>query len=215
MNVFAIVPVKTLANSKKRLAPILSGRERAKLSESLLLDVMNAVCNSGVTKVIVVSMDQMVIKIAREFGAVIVKEKRECGVNSAVALTDSICRDGDASIVIPQDLPFILSSDIDMMCRSATGKRCVVVTPSHRYDGTNALLRKPSNAIETHYDEDSYEIHVNKAREENLPVKIFLNNRLMLDIDEPKDIAYVMKSNYVSKAKDYLLEIRYKLKPYL
>jgi len=209
--VFAIVPVKTLMNSKKRLTPVLTAGERAKLSEAMLLDVLNAACNSGVSKVIVVSKDKRVMKLAQNFDVEIVEEVEEHGVNPAVALTDDICNDCDASIVIPQDLPFILPSDIDMMCDSAMGKRCVVVTPSHRYDGTNALLRKPANVIETHYDEDSYEIHVSKARERRIPVKIFLNRRLMLDIDEPNDIILAMNVDHVSKTKTYLLEMKHKL----
>jgi 2-phospho-L-lactate guanylyltransferase len=210
--VFAIVPVKTLTNSKKRLAPVLTAAERARLSEAMLWDVLNAACNSGVSKVIVVSKDKRVMKLAQNFDVEIVEEVEEHGVNPAVALTDNICNDCDASIVIPQDLPFMLPSDIDMMCDSAMGKRCVVVTPSHRYDGTNALLRKPANVIKTHYDEDSYEIHVSKARERRIPVKIFLNRRLMLDIDEPNDIILAMNVDYVSKTKTYLLEMKHKLK---
>tara|TARA_Y100000780_G_C13668323_1_gene411385 strand:- start:258 stop:893 length:636 start_codon:yes stop_codon:yes gene_type:complete len=210
--VFAIIPVKMLVNSKKRLASILTIGERVRLSETMLLDVLHAVCNSSISKVIVVSNDEKIIKIARDFSATIVVEEKELGVNSAVALTDSICKDCDASIVIPQDLPFILPIDIDMICNSAMSKRCVVITPSYRYDGTNALLRKPTNVIETHYDEDSYEIHMNKARERNIPVKILLNKRLMLDIDEPKDVIHAMNVDYTSKTKKYLLEIKEKLK---
>jgi 2-phospho-L-lactate guanylyltransferase len=212
LNVFAIVPVKTLASSKKRLAPILTAGERAKLSEAMLIDVLSAVCNSSASKVIVVCKDQNVMQIAKDFGAVIVKEKEERGVNLAVALADDICKECDASIVIPQDLPFVLPTDIDMVCDSAMDKRCIVITPSYRYDGTNVLLRKPSDAIETHYDEDSYEIHVSTARERRLPVKILLNRRLMLDIDEPSDIEHIIASDYMSKTKSYLQEIKRNLK---
>ncbi|MEM2759554.1 MAG: 2-phospho-L-lactate guanylyltransferase [Nitrososphaerales archaeon] len=209
---FAIVPVKTLANSKKRLASVLSAKERAKLSEVMLLDVLRAICDSRISKVIVVTKDRRVNKIANDFGALIVNEEKERGVNQAVALTDTMCVDCDASVVIPQDLPLVLPSDIDLLCSSAEGRRCVVITPSHRCDGTNALLRKPYNAIKTHYDEDSYEIHVRKARENKMPVKIFLNRRLMLDVDEPRDLAYVMKSKGASKTIQYLRGIRHKLK---
>ncbi|MFQ5940405.1 MAG: 2-phospho-L-lactate guanylyltransferase [Nitrososphaerales archaeon] len=208
----AIVPVKTLASSKKRLAPILTATERASLSEVMLLDVLSAVCDSGVTQVIVVSKDQKVMKIAQDFGALIVREDEEEGVNSAVALTDDICRHYDANIVIPQDLPFVLPTDIDMICDSARGKRCVVITPSQRYDGTNVLLRKPSNVIETHYDEDSYWMHMFRAKERKIPVKIFLNKRLMFDLDEPTDIREAMGVDYTARTKTYLLKVKPKVK---
>lgn len=212
MNIFAIIPVKTLRSSKKRLERLLTATERAKLSEVMLYDVLNAVRNSCVNKVIVVTKDKIVMNIARDFGAMIVEEKEELGVNNAVALTNNICSGCDANIVIPQDLPFVLPSDIDMMCNSATDKQCVIVTPSYRYDGTNALLRKPYNAIETHYDEDSYEIHVSTAKKRNVPVKIFLDNRLMFDIDEPQDIIRAMNADYTSRTKEYLLGLKHKIK---
>ena len=213
MNIYAIVPVKTLASSKKRLAKLLTVDERMKLSEVMLYDVLDSVCNcESIDKVIVVSKDERVLSIAREFGTMVVREEEEIGVNAAVALTDNICKHSDASIVIPQDLPLILSSDIDMLCDSAKEKNCVIITPSHRYDGTNALLRKPPNVIKTHYDEDSYEIHVQKAKEHKVPVKIVMNRRLMLDLDEPNDITHIISSNSSSRTVSYLQEIKQKLK---
>ena len=213
MNVFAIVPVKMLESSKQRLSYILTSGERARLSEAMLIDVLGALCSSIVSKVIVVSNDIMVMKIAEDFGALIVKEEEQLGVNSAIALTNNICKGCDACIVIPHDLPFVLPSDIDMICTSAMDKRGIVIIPSQRFDGTNALLRRPSDVIETHYDEDSYKRHLNKAREKNISVKIILNKRLMVDIDEPGDVTHIMESNQVTKTKSYLLEIRYNPKP--
>ena len=213
MNIYAIVPAKTLARSKKRLAKLLTVDERIKLSEVMLYDVLDSVCNcKSINKVIVISKDEHVLSIAREFGTKVVQEEEELGVNAAVALTDSICKYSDASIVIPQDLPLILPSDIDMLYSSAKGKNCVIITPSHRYDGTNVLLRKPPNVIKTYYDEDSYEIHVQKAKEHKVPVKIVMNRRLMLDLDEPNDITHIMSDNSGSRTVSYLQEIRQKLR---
>lgn len=212
MNVFALIPVKTLSNSKNRLSKLLTVDERVKLSEAMLYDVLDSICNcKSISKIIVISKDERVFSIAREFGTTFVREEKERGVNAAIALADSICMDSDASIVIPQDLPLILPSDIDMLCSSAKVKSCVIVTPSHRYDGTNALLRKPPNVIETHYDEDSYEIHVRKARERSVPVKILLNRRLMIDLDGPNDIKHIMSGNSRGRTGSYLQQIRGKL----
>lgn len=128
MNVYAIIPVKTFASSKKRLAGLLTVNERIKLSELMLKDVLSSVCNSkSICRVIVVSKDEHVFSVAKDYRVTFVQEEKELGVNAAVALTDAICKDSDASIVIPQDLPLILPSDIDMLYDSAREKRCVVV----------------------------------------------------------------------------------------
>ena len=213
MNIYAIVPVKTLANSKKRLGKLLTVDERIKLSEAMLYDVLNSLCASrSISKIIVVSKDENVLSIAKEFGTTIVREEQERGVNAAVALTDSICKRSDASLVIPQDLPLIQPVDLDMLCSSAKEKNCVIITPSHRYDGTNALLRKPPHIIRTHYDEDSYEIHLQKAKENNVRAKIILNRRLMIDLDEPSDITHIMAGDSSTRTVTYLRKIKQKIK---
>jgi 2-phospho-L-lactate guanylyltransferase len=204
--------VKTFANGKKRLASLLTVDERIKLSEAMLYDVLDAVSNCrSISKTIIVSKDERIWSIAKEFGTMIVEEAEEMGVNAAVALTDNICRDSDASIVIPQDLPLIQPSDLDTFCKSAGNEDCIIITPSHRYDGTNALLRKPPNIMKTHYDEDSYEIHLKKARENNISAKIIMNKRLMLDLDEPGDIAQIMSENSETRTITYLKEIKQKI----
>lgn len=213
MNTCTIVPVKTFANGKSRLAHLLTVDERIRLSEAMLYDVLSSVCScKSINNVIVVSRDERALSIAEEFATTVVREEEERGVNIAVSLTDEICSHSDASIVIPQDLPLILPEDIDMLCSSATEKKCIVITPSHRYDGTNALLRKPANVIKTHYDEDSYEIHVQKAKELGVHTKILMSRRLMLDLDEPNDIACIMAVSSGGRTAHYLNEIRQRLK---
>jgi 2-phospho-L-lactate guanylyltransferase len=205
--------VKTFANGKKRLSSLLTVDERIKLSEAMLYDVLDAVSNCrSISKTIIVSKDERILSIAKEFGTIIVEEEEEMGVNAAVALTDNICRDSDASIVIPQDLPLIQPSDLEALCKSAGNEDCIIITPSHRYDGTNALLRKPPNIMNTHYDEDSYEIHLKKARENNIPAKIIMNKRLMLDLDEPSDIIHIMSEDSDTRTITYLKEIKQKIK---
>ncbi len=214
MKITAIVPVKTFVDSKKRLSTILSVEERIRLSEAMLHDVLESVSNSAsIDRILVVSGDSNVLPIAGRFGAAFLHEERERGVNAAVALADRLCADPgtEATVVIPQDLPLMLPSDIEMLCSSASEKRCVLVTPSHRYDGTNALLRRPPGIMETHYDEDSYEIHVQKAREKKAAVKIVLNRRLMLDLDEPADMQQILAANAENRTMSCLRELRHKL----
>lgn len=207
MNAYAIVPVKAFAGSKKRLARILTVDQRIKLSEAMLYDVLQCLCNSSVSKIIVVTGDERVTQISKEFGASIVREEKELGVNKAIALADGVCRQADASMVIPQDLPLIQPEDIEMLRLSARESRCVVITPSHRYDGTNALLRRPPGVMETHYDEDSYGIHVHKASEKGISVKIAMSRRLMLDLDEPGDISHILAANHDCRTTEYLCRI--------
>ncbi len=54
MAVYAVVPVKRLVASKKRLSSVLSPKDRRKLTLVMLEDVLSAIKASRIHKVIVV-----------------------------------------------------------------------------------------------------------------------------------------------------------------
>ncbi|HET7344654.1 MAG TPA: NTP transferase domain-containing protein, partial [Nitrososphaeraceae archaeon] len=155
MKIFAIVPVKRFENGKSRLAKVLSSADRIKLCELLLYDTLNTLKKASmISEVIVVSSDIRAWKIAKRYDVKFLKENTDSGVNGAVAFADDYCSEAraTATIVIPQDLPLLLPEDIDRICESAREyEKCLVICPSLRYDGSNALLRKPSMLLQTHY----------------------------------------------------------------
>ncbi len=210
LRISAVIPVKNLARGKSRLAPLLSVEERINLSIAMLRDVLECLCSTSyISAVVIVSSDRLVKDVAEEYDAVsVIEDKDEQGVNNAVALADSITRDYDASVVLPHDLPLIDVIDLAMLYNTVLhNKRCVVITPSSRLDGTNVLLRRPPNIIKTHYDEDSYILHVREALANNARVKILLSKRLMSDIDEPADLYELLKSNRECNATRYLSKV--------
>ena len=197
MKIFAIVPVKRFENGKSRLATLLTIAERVKLCQLLLDDTLSTLKKtSRISKIIVVSSDRDAEKIAKSYRAKFLKENKDMGVNEAVALADNYCSEAgaNATIVIPQDLPLLLPKDIDMMCKSAEEyEKCLVICPSLRYDGSNALLRRPVLLLQTYYDNNSYETHIKVARELGVNVKVFLSQRIMLDLDTVEDIQNLLK----------------------
>src|SRR5919197_259934 len=182
MKTFAIVPVKTFENAKMRLSSLLDIEERIRLS-SLMLDYTLRVLASVplLTQVVVVSGDNRAEEIAAEHRANFLREEKDSGVNSAVAVADNYCmkKDAEATIVIPHDLPLLDAIDISRASNLAKNEnRCIVICPSLRYDGTNMLLRKPPSVMETYYDSDSYETHIKAAIEGGIAVKLFFSKRL-------------------------------------
>ncbi|HZS73693.1 MAG TPA: 2-phospho-L-lactate guanylyltransferase, partial [Candidatus Nitrosotalea sp.] len=61
-----------------------------------------------------------------------------------------------------------------------------------KFDGTNALFRTPPSVMETHYDEDSYKIHLNTAEKRNARSAMVLIRRMMLDIDDQSDLRFIL-----------------------
>ncbi len=197
MNVFAIIPVKGFERAKTRMSGLLTLEERVSLSSLMLENTLQALCGAhSLQRLLVVSNDRRAGEIASTHGAEFLHEASESGVNSAVAISDeySIKNGADASIVIPQEMPLLDPAGIEVMCRLAEGEeRCIVLCPSQRYDGTNALLRKPSTVISTFFDDNSYESHVRAARDSGVPVRLYFSKNLMCDIDTPEDASQLAK----------------------
>ena len=159
MKIAAIIPVKTFSKAKTRLN--LSLNQREDLCRLMLEEVLATISNTkNIDKIIVVSKDEEALKLTKKFGVKEIFDDDESGVNHAVSLADSFLENNewDTSIVFPQDIPFIQSQDIENRIRFQKSPQSVLIVPSRRFDGTNALLRRPHNLMKTHYDEDSYKI---------------------------------------------------------
>ena len=189
MKIAAIVPVKTFLKAKTRLN--LSPQNKTELCKLMLEEVLNTISDSKIIeRIIVVSQDEIALKISKKFNAVTIYDNEESGVNNAVSLADShLQKEGfTASVVFPQDIPFIQSDDIDYLLKLRNSSKYVGVVPSRKFDGTNALVRKPVNIMETHYDEDSYKIHLNLGKSLTPDTSLILIRRIMLDIDYQDDL---------------------------
>ncbi len=205
MRLCAIVPVKRLDKSKSRLAEVLSNEERVMLSVAMLKDILATLSCKYISGVFVITSDDTVKEIAYSYKAVVIQDK-DRGVNHAVSLANDHVKGYDASVVLPHDIPLINNLDVAMLYNSALySKECVVITPSHRFDGTNALLRRNPFIINTHYDEDSYTLHIKEAIEKGVRIKILLCRGLMYDIDEVDDLytiaGIIAESNNNKKKK--------------
>ncbi len=189
MKLAAIVPVKTFLKAKTRLN--LSPQNKTELCKLMLEEVLKTISDSKIIeRIIVVSQDETALKISKKFNAVTIYDNEESGVNNAVSLADShLQKEGfTASVVFPQDIPFIQSDDIDYLLKLQNSSKFVGVVPSRKFDGTNALVRKPVNIMETHYDEDSYKIHLNLGKSLTPDTSLILIRRIMLDIDYQDDL---------------------------
>jgi 2-phospho-L-lactate guanylyltransferase len=208
VKIFALVPVKKFDSSKSRLGTVLSIDERIKLSELLLVNTISILKkSSAISNIVVVSSDEGAMEIARRTDAKFLKETKDQGVNAAIALADDYSSENRAyaTIVIPVDLPLLTAADVNMMCRNAKSpERCLVICPSIRYDGSNALLRKPSRLLKTHYDEDSFNAHIRAATQFGIPIKVFLSQTIMKDLDSIEDIKILMNERVTNPPVAYL-----------
>ena len=196
MKIAAIIPVKTFSLAKTRLD--LSLQQKEEICKIMLEEILHVLSISPqIEKTIIVTKEEKAIKIGRKYNAIIIPDNEEKSVNSAVALADKYLLENqfDASIVFPQDIPFIKTQDIDFMLNYKIPPNFVIVVPSRRFDGTNALVRMPIDLMITHYDEDSYKIHMNTAKEYTRNVALVFVKRIMLDVDNMDDLKFLLEQN--------------------
>ena len=196
MKIAAIIPVKTFSKAKTRLD--LSPQQVEDLCKVMLEEILHTISISPqIEKIIMVTKEKKAIEIGQKFDAIIIVDEKEKSVNSAVALADKYLLENNfhASIVFPQDIPFIKTQDIDFMLNYKTHPNFAIIVPSRRFDGTNALVRMPIDLMKTHYDEDSYKIHMNTAKDHTLNVAMVFVKRIMWDIDNIEDLNFVLEQN--------------------
>lgn len=194
MNVVALIPVKGFRNAKQRLSPLLSCAARELLAEAMFHDILAQVRTArGIAATFVVTGDDKVASIALTAGAEVIRESAENGETGAVdfarlELKSAGC---EAVLIIPGDMPLAGAEDVEALLAQVPQDAVApfaLLVPSHDRLGTNALLLAPPDVIELRFGYDSFNFHLAQVRARGLPVRIYENEHIALDIDEPKDL---------------------------
>ena len=151
-------------------------------------------CKS-IDNIVMVSKDDSAIKLGKSFGTIQIFDD-DLGVNQAVDLADQHLSDSecDCSVIFPQDIPMMESSDVDSLLGFLKSRRSVMLVPSRQFNGTNALVRY-FNSMKTQYDKGSYSYQLDAAKVVTQNISIALIRRIMLDIDDESDLAFMLKQN--------------------
>ncbi|MGH8896554.1 MAG: 2-phospho-L-lactate guanylyltransferase [Egibacteraceae bacterium] len=185
--VTAIVPLKALADAKRRMAGHLDQAARRKLVIWMLDRILDACLHAdAVNRVVVVAGDAQAAAEATRVGVEAVVEPA-VGLAVALATADRTAKGAEATLVVPADLPLATPADIDAVCAAGARAPSVVVVPT-RDGGTGALLRRPGGVVGTAFGPDSAAAHLRLAAAAGIrPVRLDLPN-LGFDIDTPSDL---------------------------
>jgi 2-phospho-L-lactate guanylyltransferase len=201
VKISALIPAKGFANAKQRLASLLSAEERVILAETMLRDALRETLGArGLEAVYVVTDDAEVREIASLLGARVIFEREEKGETEAVtfALLEMKRRGAEAALVIPADIPLLQTSDIELLIGQAAAhdglSPFALLVPSHDRLGTNALLLSPPDVIALRFGYDSFTYHLSRVAERGIPLRVVDNERIALDIDEPRDLERFLAS---------------------
>ena len=196
MKIAAVIPVKTFSSAKTRLQ--LPTEKVEELCKIMLEEILQIISTSPkIEKIVLVTKEQKAIEMGQKFNTITIIDEKEEGVNQAVSLADKYLLENNfnASIVFPQDIPFMKTQDIDFMLKHQMHPNFAIIVPSRKFDGTNALVRMPIDLMKTHYDDDSYRNHMITAKEHTLNVAMIFVKRIMLDVDDKEDLELLLKQN--------------------
>ena len=201
-----VIPVRSLAGGKRRLAPVLAPEERAALVRRMFLRTLEAALAAG-PPVLVVSPDPAALALARDRGATGLEEPRPVELNHALELAARAAkaRGADALLVVSADLPDLEAEDLRAMLpppdrvagnettgraragRAASGA-VVRIAPDEAGVGTNALYVRPPALLSFEYGETSCRRHLEQAQERGARVDRVERPGLRFDLDTPDDL---------------------------
>jgi|TARA_B100001540_G_C15797911_1_gene638521 2-phospho-L-lactate guanylyltransferase len=206
----AIIPIKLFSKAKTRLQ--LSTENTKILCQVLLEEVLETISQSShIDKILLVSKEDEAFQIGKKFDCVEIFDETESGVNNAVMLADSWISTNSftRSVIFPQDIPFMTTHDIDTLFNFCIPENSVILVPSRHFDGTNALIRTPSDIMTTRYDEGSYRSQFDSAVIKTSHYSLALIQRIMLDIDSRDDVNFAIQKNMKPVICEKLKEIFY------
>lgn len=231
--VVAVVPVRTLRGGKTRLAGELTVAAREALTRHMLRSVVGAARQSGsVDAVVVVSPDQGVLALAREFGPGVVALRQaplpagavgtEAGLNAAIveARQWATRHAASAMLVLFGDLPLLTADDVRNLVRRDAP---VVLAPDRHGTGTNALLLRlgeptgasaPVGLFRFAFGAGSYARHIEEADRLGLEVATTVTAGTAFDLDTPADWRRLVEDDWWAVAHgEATMEARSALAP--
>jgi len=194
MKAILLIPFKSVATAKQRLAAALDQQQRSQLAEAMLRDVMTAA--AGVADridVALVTGDARAQRLAKEFGFLVIEDTRNESETAAIEMATACSeeRGYDTTMVVPADIPLIESHELCRVLDSAPEHGAVLV-PAYDRRGSNCILRRPASIIPLRFGNDSFLPHCEAVKKTGKQLVILEMPGIGLDIDNPQELEMLM-----------------------
>ena len=195
-----LVPVKTLADAKRRLEPTM-GALRTGLTVAMLTDVLEAIQGSSrVSGTRVVTADAAVAELATAHGTRVLREARSEGLNRALALGFAELLEAGATriAIVPADIPLLTGAELDRVLQlmgphhGAVRRGTIGLCASRDGKGTNLMCLDQAADCDFLYGRNSFHLHRKAALAAGYRPLTLTAQSISLDIDTRGDIEHYL-----------------------
>lgn len=205
--VWVIVPVKTLAEAKSRLSPVLTTAQRRQLAFQMAehtLSTLNLLLKENlIAGFVTVSRDPIVKSLTHKYKGVFLAEElvdnpQSSALNAALSQAARWCTakfSPSSLLILHSDLPFLRWEDLANLLRAAQNhpeQPLAIISPDRRGRGTNCLLLRPPDLLDFNFvfGENSFLKYRNIFLNiKGLQPLIYPLPNLGFDLDNPEDLA--------------------------
>jgi 2-phospho-L-lactate guanylyltransferase len=202
--IWAVVPVKELAEAKQRLIPALAPPQRLELAQLMLTEVLEALsATRGLAGVLLVTLDPFATTFAARHGFRVATQGAREGHTGAVNAGRALLAAEAGILTMPGDIPAVTPAEIEALLTAHQPAPSFTIAPAHDEQGSNAVLLSPPDAVPLRFGENSYFPHLEAARAAGIEPRILRLPGIAMDIDNPDDLGLFMACPEARRTRTY------------
>jgi 2-phospho-L-lactate guanylyltransferase len=190
MSVWLVVPVRSLRDGKRRLAPALDTTQRSAFIETLLVRTLEQASQfPGLDRTLLVSPCEEARARASACGARVLDEHTPAGLNQALRQAQLALNDLDATrmLMVACDLPLLQADDLRRLA-GASSVGTIALAPDRTRQGTNGICLEARVVFDFSFGPNSFERHLHCVRQLDMRSAIVDPAGLAFDVDTPEDL---------------------------
>ena len=189
MTIEAVVALKTLSQSKRRLSAVLNDEQRSDLVEAMAQDVLSCLMRHPEIDAVHVVCGEGWMRNVFPEGPLVVWQESESHERGLIAAHEMVAAKTGAErlLFIHADLPFLGQEDISAVIAASVDHHAVF-SPDFTETGTNAVLRWRDQSVPLCFGEDSFARHQQAAKAAETRWRVVRASGVARDVDEPEDL---------------------------
>ena len=189
MTIEAVVALKTLSQSKRRLSAVLNDEQRSDLVEAMAQDVLSCLMRHPEIDAVHVVCGEGWTRDVFPEGPLVVWQEAESHDHGLIAAYEMVAARTGAErlLFIHADLPFLGQEDISAVIAASLDHHAVF-SPDFTETGTNAVLRWRHQSLPLCFGNDSFARHQQAAKAAETQWRVVRASGVARDVDEPEDL---------------------------